>query len=89
MKLDMTHLAALARLRFTPEEMEQYQQEMQLLVDMVSTLPKIEGDASLLDPQNPMVLRADRVTPSLPQADVLKNAAAQQAGCIVVPRTIE
>ena len=87
MKLDMTHLAALARLRFTPEEMEQYQRNA--APGRHGEHPSQDrGDVKSARPQNPMV-PGDRVTPSLPQADVLKNAAAQQAGCIVVPRTIE
>lgn len=89
MKVDMNHLMALARLRFDPGELEGYRQDIERMVNMVSNLPDIEGGTSLLDPQNPMALRADVVTPSLPQSDIIACAPAKQAGCIVVPRTVE
>lgn len=89
MKVDIAHLAMLAKLSFTPEEMQKYEGEMQAIVEMVSTLPNMEQAVSALNPDNPMALRPDAVLPSLGREQVLANAPVAQAGCIAVPRTVE
>jgi len=89
MRIDIAHLAGLAKLRFTPGEIEKFESEMQNIVEMVSTLPALDETAKLLDAQNPMILRSDVVMPSTSRERILGNAPAIQAGCIVVPKTVE
>jgi len=36
-----------------------------------------------------MALREDEVRPSFPRGEILANAPQTEAGCIVVPKTVE
>lgn len=89
MKIDIKHVAKLARLRIEENQLEEVERKLLSVIGMVENLPEITGTDSGLDPQNPMVLRPDVVTPSLPRAQVLANAPFQQSGCVVVPKTVE
>ncbi len=88
MKIDVTHLAKLARLTIDEEERPRFAAEMQGIVEMVEKLPPIEGKLTA-DPANRMTLRPDRVEPSMRREALLENAPQSEAGCIVVPRVVE
>lgn len=90
MKIDVNHLAKLARLRIPEDKLSKFEQDMESIVAMVEQLPEISGDASGLDPEHPMKLRADvESTEKYPRAELLANAPKMQAGCVVVPKTVE
>lgn len=89
MNIDIKHIAKLARLKIDDEKQEKFEKEMQLIVNMVENLPDI-NDELVLDIENPMTLREDiAVTNKFSRDELMKNAPQVQAGCLVVPKTVE
>lgn len=87
--IDINHIAKLARLRITESERESFEREMEAIVGMVDHLPDIDGDV-VLDPKNVMSLREDEISGERFARDMLlANAPSVQAGCLVVPKTVE
>lgn len=90
MSIDVKHLAKLARLRIEDDKLAKFEKDMESIVGMVEQLPEVSGDAWNLDPNHPMKLREDTEgTDKLPRAELLANAPQMQAGCVVVPKTVE
>ena len=89
MNIDIKHIAKLARLRIEDDKLAKFEKEMQAIVDRIENLPDIQ-EALILDKENPMVLREDKaVTNKFTRAELMKNAPQVQAGCLVVPKTVE
>ena len=90
MSIDVKHLAKLARLRIEDDKLAKFEKDMESIVGMVEQLPDVSGDAWNLDPNHPMKLREDTEgTDKLPRNELLANAPQMQAGCVVVPKTVE
>ena len=90
MSIDVKHLAKLARLRIEDDKVAKFEKDMESIVSMVEQLPEISGDASGLDPEHPMKLREDvESTNKMSRSELLANAPEMQAGCVVVPKTVE
>ncbi|MBD5113477.1 MAG: Asp-tRNA(Asn)/Glu-tRNA(Gln) amidotransferase subunit GatC [Ruminococcaceae bacterium] len=90
MSIDVKHLAKLARLRIEDDKLAKFEKDMESIVGMVEQLPDVSGDAWNLDPNHPMKLREDTEgMDKLPRAELLANAPQMQAGCVVVPKTVE
>lgn len=90
MSIDVKHLAKLAHLRIEDAELAKFEKDMESIVAMVEQLPEVSGDASGLDPDHPMKLREDAEgTDKLTRSELLANAPKMQAGCVVVPKTVE
>ena len=89
MRIDIEHVAKLAKLRIDDRQKEAFTAQMEAMLDLVGSLPAIEEDAKELDDTNPMRLREDVVLPSFSREDILKNAPSAQAGCFIVPKVIE
>lgn len=88
MKIDIQHVAKLARLKLSEEQSVRFEKEMRDILEMVEQLPSLpDGDIGV-DRNHPMILREDLVTPSLSREDILKNAPKTQAGCVVVPKVL-
>lgn len=71
------HLAGLARILVTEEEVEKMTSQLSLIVDSVATVTKaVEGDVPATSHPIPManVLREDVIEPSLTQAQALSGA---------------
>lgn len=88
-KIDVRHIAKLARLKIEDEEAQRLEQEMGAIVDMVENLPPLTGAGALLDENDIMELRPDEVKPSTPREDILKNAPHSEKGCFLVPKTVD
>ncbi len=88
MQFDIRHIARLARLRLEDGEIETLCAQMEQIMEMVSSIPALDEEASGLVPADPMALRGDEVTPSMPREEILANAPQQEAGCFVVPRFV-
>jgi aspartyl-tRNA(Asn)/glutamyl-tRNA(Gln) amidotransferase subunit C len=89
MNIDIKHIAKLSRLRIEDNKLEKFEKDMQNIVDMVEKLPDI-NDELVLDTSNPLRLREDvAVTDKFTRDELLKNAPKVQAGCLVVPKTVE
>ncbi|MEF9983069.1 MAG: Asp-tRNA(Asn)/Glu-tRNA(Gln) amidotransferase subunit GatC [Oscillospiraceae bacterium] len=88
MTIDIKHIAKLAKLKIEENQIEKFENEMKDILKMVENLPEIEGSLKI-DENNVMELREDIVLTSLKRDEVLANAPKKQAGCIVVPKTVE
>ena len=89
MNIDIKHIAKLSRLRIEEEKLDEFETQMQSIVNMVENLPDIE-DELVLDEKNPMILREDKaVTHKYTRQELMANAPKVKAGCLVVPKTVE
>lgn len=91
-KEDVIHIAKLARLEISDEELERYTIDLDNIVDYANTLSSI--DVSNVKPTNHIldiknVFRADEVKPSYNREEILKNAPTKAGGCVSVPKVIE
>ncbi len=89
MKVDIKHLAKLARLNTTEEEEQRFEGQMQNIIEMIEKLPSLSSNDTLVDPTNPMKCREDISHNEYKRDDILRNAPQVQAGCVVVPKVIE
>jgi len=86
---DVQHVARLARLHLTPDEVVRMTSELAKILNHVGKiaeldLSQIPPTAHVLELTN--VTRPDRVRPSLPREEALKNAPAVSDDCFRVPR---
>ena len=86
------HVAALARLEFTNDELEALSVQMSAILGFVDKLSELDLDnvptaAQAHERYN--VFREDEPTGSFPREAILANAPEQQDGCYVVPRIME
>ncbi|MBQ9374795.1 MAG: Asp-tRNA(Asn)/Glu-tRNA(Gln) amidotransferase subunit GatC [Ruminococcus sp.] len=89
MNIDIKHIAKLSRLRIEDDKIQEFETQMQNIVNMVEKLPDIE-DELVLDEDNPMILREDvAVTDKYTRQELMSNAPQVKAGCLVVPKTVE
>ncbi len=89
MKVDIKHIAKLSRLKIEDDKLLKFEKDMEAIVNMVEKLPDVEGELKL-DIENPMTLREDvAVQNKFSRDELLKNAPEVQAGCLVVPKTVE
>lgn len=89
MGIDIQHIAKLSRLRIDEEKREKFERDMEAIVAMVDRLPEVSDDLTL-DASHPMQLREDAaVTDKFTRDSLLANAPQVQAGCVVVPKTVE
>jgi aspartyl-tRNA(Asn)/glutamyl-tRNA(Gln) amidotransferase subunit C len=89
---DVTHIARLARLALTEEELTHYQDQLSAILDYAARLNELDlsGVAPLAAGDGRHnVLRDDIVTPSLPLEDALFNAAATAEGQFLIQAVLE
>jgi aspartyl-tRNA(Asn)/glutamyl-tRNA(Gln) amidotransferase subunit C len=84
---EVEHVARLARLRLTPEELEKMRVQLSNILDHIDMLKEVDVSdvpptAQVTDLLN--ILRADEVSTSLPREDVLANAPDQEDGMFKV-----
>ncbi len=90
-RIDIEHVAKLARLALTPDEVERFGAQLGTLLEHVSALEKLPtGDvpatAQVLPSSN--VVRADVPRPSLSREVVLEGAPRAQGSYFRVPRIL-
>ena len=88
---EVKHVAALAKLSFTDDELTKIVKELDAIVGYVEQLKELNVDdvpptAHVLDLHN--VFRDDKVEPWLTNEEALKNAPAQKNGYFSVPKVI-
>jgi aspartyl-tRNA(Asn)/glutamyl-tRNA(Gln) amidotransferase subunit C len=86
------HIAALARVGLTPDEMERMRDQLSAVLDHISMLQEVNTDdilptAQVIQQQN--VMRDDVVRPSLPREQVLLNAPDQEDGYLRVNAVLD
>ena len=85
---EVAHIAQLARLELTEEEIARYREQLSDVLDYVARLQGLDTadippTASGLPPRT--VLREDEPRPGLPRDEVLANAADTENGQFRVP----
>jgi len=88
---EVKHVAALAKLSFTDEELAKIAKELDAIVGYVEQLKELNVDdvpptSHVLDLHN--VFRDDNVEPWLTNEEALKNAPAQKMGYFSVPKVL-
>ncbi|MCD7823807.1 MAG: Asp-tRNA(Asn)/Glu-tRNA(Gln) amidotransferase subunit GatC [Oscillospiraceae bacterium] len=87
--IDIKHVAKLARIKISDDELPKYSEEMNNIIKMVEAMPEID-DELLVDESGVMDLREDKLADSkISRDEILKNAPKVVAGCVVVPKTVE
>ncbi|MBA4542836.1 MULTISPECIES: Asp-tRNA(Asn)/Glu-tRNA(Gln) amidotransferase subunit GatC [Thermoactinomyces] len=91
-KEQVQKVAALARLKLTEQEADQYTVQLNNILQFAEKLNELETEQ--VEPTShvlPManVLREDEVVPSLPREKALANAPDQQDGMFRVPAVFE
>ena len=89
---EVEHIAELAKLGLTEEEVEQFSQQLSAILEYAQMLQELETEAipptaQVITLQN--VMRPDEVRPSFAQEDVLANAPAAEKGCFKVHAVLE
>ena len=89
---EVKHLASLARLKFTDEEIAAYTKDLGNIVEFAEQLNEIDvtdvkPTAHILDIHN--VFRKDETHESYDREKLLQNAPTKAAGCISVPQVVE
>lgn len=91
-KEKVEHVAALARLRLTTEERDQFTIQLNQILQFAEKLNELDTDD--IEPTShvyPMsnVLREDKVKSSIPREQALSNAPSSQDGMFKVPAVFE
>ncbi len=86
------HVAELAKLGLTDEEIEMYCEQLSAILDYAAILGRLDTDAiqptaSVLPLKN--VLRRDEAAPSLTREEVLANAPSSREGYFQVKAILE
>ena len=89
---EVEHVAYLARLGLTDEELDRLEGELNHILDQYAILAELPTDdipptAQTIELEN--ILRDDVARSSLPVEDVLANAPARQGDFIVVPAILD
>jgi aspartyl-tRNA(Asn)/glutamyl-tRNA(Gln) amidotransferase subunit C len=87
-RADVEHVAYLARLGLTEEELARLEGQLNHILEQYAKLAELDTDAipptaQTIELEN--ILREDVARPSLPPADVLANAPERDGDFFVVP----
>jgi aspartyl-tRNA(Asn)/glutamyl-tRNA(Gln) amidotransferase subunit C len=89
---DVEHVAALARLKFNPEEVDVFTRQMSNILKYIEKLSELDTKG-IVPTSHPFPMetpfREDEVKPSLPVDEALANAPDKARGLFRVPRVIE
>ena len=90
-KEEVKHVAHLARLEFSEEELEQFTDQLAQILAYVAKLNEL--DTSQVEPtyhalRLTNVFREDEVKESIPTEEALQNAPEREDGFFVVPKVI-
>lgn len=86
------HVALLARLELSEEEIERFAHELGDILDYVAKLEELDTtDVPPTSHSLPLanVMREDMVKPSLAKDEALSNAPETENGCFKVPQVIQ
>ena len=85
------HVALLARLKLTDEQVESFGEDLNSILGHIDAIQQldlegVEPTAHPLDVCN--VTRADQVVPGLSQEDAIKNAPESEGGAFIIPQIV-
>jgi aspartyl-tRNA(Asn)/glutamyl-tRNA(Gln) amidotransferase subunit C len=89
---EVRHVAALARLKLSDEELELYRTQLASVLEHIARLQRIdvEGVEPLAHPHDLTArLEADEVAPSMPRQRVLEIAPAVEETYLAVPKVLD
>lgn len=90
--IDIAHVARLARLDLTAEELEGYKTQLGIILDHAARVQSLEGDPAD-ESAHPLgfvnAFREDERRPSLDREEVLSQAPEAKDGFFVVPPAME
>ncbi|WP_433746870.1 Asp-tRNA(Asn)/Glu-tRNA(Gln) amidotransferase subunit GatC [Falsibacillus pallidus] len=91
-KEEVKHVAHLARLEFSEQEVEKFAHQLDAIIGFAEQLNELDTanvkpTSHVLDMKN--VLREDKSVKGLPREEVLKNAPDHQDGQVRVPTILE
>jgi len=91
-KIDVEHVAQLARLRFSEDQLVLFTEQLNTLLSYFDKLQEV--DTTGIEPSTHAVslcnaFREDLSRPSIVEDDALRNAPASARGCFKVPKIIE
>ena len=91
-RADVQHVAHLARLGLTDDELDRFAEQLSHVLQAMETLREV--DTSAIPPTAQViplrnVMRDDVARPSWPVEEIAKNAPRQQQGQFVVPEVFE
>jgi aspartyl-tRNA(Asn)/glutamyl-tRNA(Gln) amidotransferase subunit C len=89
---EVEHIAALARLALSDEEVARYQEQLSAILEHFQHLQELETEdisptATVLPLRS--VMRADEARPPLERERVLQNAPEARDGCFKVPAVLD
>ncbi len=89
---DVQHVAKLARLHLTDDEISAMQKSLGDVIEFADTLNSLDTEgvtpsAHAVAVHN--VLREDEAKPSFDREKILMNAPSQEDGCYIVPKVVE
>jgi len=84
---EVEHIADLADIGMEKGELATFTQQFNAILEYFDILDRVKGEGSPASDQY-NVMRGDVVAPSLPQEEVLRNAAASEDGFIKAPRVM-
>ncbi len=89
---EIKHIASLARLKYTDEQLVKFAPELSSIVDMANEISVLDTEnvkptAHILENVN--VLREDVAKESYDREEILRNAPTKESGCISVPKVVE
>jgi aspartyl-tRNA(Asn)/glutamyl-tRNA(Gln) amidotransferase subunit C len=90
-KLQVEHIAVLARLKLSPQEIEKYTHDLADILEHVDRLKSVDTEG--VEPQEQFistenVFREDKVLPSLKRNEALANAPDKDDEFFRVPKVI-
>lgn len=90
-KEEVKHIASLAKLEFTEQEVEKLAVQLESIVDFANQLNEVDVEgvaptAHIIDTSN--VFRKDEPDESFERAEILKNAPSKDCGCFTVPQVV-
>jgi aspartyl-tRNA(Asn)/glutamyl-tRNA(Gln) amidotransferase subunit C len=91
-RIDVEHVAQLARLRFSEDQLVLFTEQLNTLLSYFDKLQEV--DTTGIEPSTHAVslcnaFREDMPRPSIVEDEALRNAPASERGCFKVPKIIE
>lgn len=83
---DILQIVTLAKLSVSEDELPQLTEDMAQIISFADTINAVSTEANDFDNINGLVnvMREDKVEPSFPRDDILKNAESQDEGFFLV-----
>lgn len=91
-KEQVAHVAELARLQFSDEELQQFTGQLDEILNMVDQLSEVDTEGVPVTTQSVLlenVMRADEATMVTPRSELMKNVPTEKDGLIQVPAIID